>query len=188
VRIVDLLSHDVELVRQVTAILIEAFANSPSFAKTPEEAVAEVTESFAERRMSRVALNAKGDAEGWVGGIEQYNGFVYELHPLAVKPSVQRHGTGRALVHDFEEQARKRGAMTVILGTDDEIGGTSLFGVDVYPDVCAHVSSIRNVANHPYEFYKKCGYEIVGLVPDANGFGKPDILMAKRVGLFEGRR
>ena len=29
--------------------------------------------------------------------------------------------------------------------------------------------------------YQKCGFVIVGVVPDANGPGKPDILMAKRV-------
>ena len=28
---------------------------------------------------------------------------------------------------------------------------------------------------------RKLGYEAVGVVPDANGFGRPDLLMAKRV-------
>ncbi|MCA9940912.1 MAG: AAC(6')-Ia family aminoglycoside 6'-N-acetyltransferase, partial [Anaerolineales bacterium] len=27
----------------------------------------------------------------------------------------------------------------------------------------------------------KLGYAIVGVVPDANGWGKPDIIMAKRI-------
>jgi hypothetical protein len=31
------------------------------------------------------------------------------------------------------------------------------------------------------EFYQKLGYVIVGVIPDANGFGKPDIFMAKRL-------
>ncbi len=31
------------------------------------------------------------------------------------------------------------------------------------------------------EFYQKVGYTVVGVVPDANGLGKPDILMAKRI-------
>ncbi len=65
--------------------------------------------------------------------------------------------------------------------TDDEDGLTSLSGVDLYPDVWQHVAAVRNLGGHPYEFYQKCGYVIVGVVPDANGPGKPDILMAKRV-------
>jgi len=32
-----------------------------------------------------------------------------------------------------------------------------------------------------YEFYQKLGFTIVGIIPDANGWGKPDILVAKRV-------
>jgi GNAT superfamily N-acetyltransferase len=187
VNIIDLFPGDDRLAQQVAALLLEAFAFSPSYAKTLGDALAEVRESLGSRRISRVALDSKGDPQGWIAGIEQYGGVVYELHPLAVKPAMQRLGIGRALVQDFEEQARLRGAMTILLGADDETGGTSLFGVDVYPDVCAHITSIRNLANHPYGFYKKCGYDVVGLVPDANGFGKPDILMAKRVGFLEGR-
>jgi aminoglycoside 6'-N-acetyltransferase I len=34
---------------------------------------------------------------------------------------------------------------------------------------------------HPYEFYQKMGFAIVGVMPDANGIGKPDIYMAKRL-------
>jgi len=33
-----------------------------------------------------------------------------------------------------------------------------------------------------YEFYQKLGFVIVGVMPDANSFGKPDIYLAKRVG------
>jgi aminoglycoside 6'-N-acetyltransferase I len=90
------------------------------------------------------------------------------------------------IVSDFEEQARAAGALTVMLGTDDEFRGTSLYGEDLYPDIAARISSITNVDNHPFEFYQKCGYVIIGLVPDANGFGRPDIIMGKRVG--DGRK
>lgn len=181
IRIVDLQSTDEKIISQVADILVAAFAHIPGYLKTRAAALGEIRESFAPRRISRVALDQAGDALGWVGGIPQYDGNVYELHPLAVKPSEQRRGIGRALVCDLEVQARQCGAITVTLGTDDEFGATTLFGQDVYPNPLAHLAAIQNLGQHPYEFYQKCGYAIVGIVPDANGFGKPDILMAKRV-------
>jgi predicted N-acetyltransferase YhbS len=182
----DLLPDDKQHLDQVAAILVEAFRHIPEAWPDLESARAEVNQSFAPGRISRVALDEDGNAVGWVGGIPQYDGNVFELHPLAVKPNWQRRGIGRALVADLEAQVCARGAITVVLGTDDDFAGTNLFGRDLYPDIAAQIVGIKNVNNHPYEFYQKCGYVIYGLVPDANGFGKPDILMAKRVG--EGRR
>jgi aminoglycoside 6'-N-acetyltransferase I len=181
-QIIDLAPNNENSIDQIADILVAAFAHIPGYVKTRQAALAEIRESFAPKRISRVALDDANNALGWVGGIEQYDGNVYELHPLAVKPSAQRRGIGRALVRDLEEQVRRRGAITVMLGTDDEFGATTLFGQEVYPDPLAHLAAIRNIGNHPYEFYQKCGFVIVGMVPDANGFGKPDILMAKRVG------
>ena len=180
--IVELTPGDEQIISQVAEILVAAFAHIPGYLKTREAAIQEIRESFAPNRISRVALDENGNALGWVGGIEQYDGNVYELHPLAVKPSEQRRGIGRALVRDLEAQARQRGAVTIMLGTDDEFGATTLFGQNVYPNPLAHLAVIQNLGQHPYEFYQKCGFALVGIVPDANGFGKPDILMAKRVG------
>jgi aminoglycoside 6'-N-acetyltransferase I len=180
VTIVDLRPDQEETIRQVAELLREAFAHIPDWIQTPESAQAEVRESFGPNRISRVALQA-GAAIGWVGGIEQYDGNAYELHPLAVKPTHQRHGVGTALVYDLEVQARRRGATTVYLGSDDEFGGTTLYGQDLYPNVLEHIAKIRNLRDHPYTFYEKCGYVIVGVLPDVNGFGKPDIYMAKRI-------
>jgi aminoglycoside 6'-N-acetyltransferase I len=56
---------------------------------------------------------------------------------------------------------------------------TTLAGVNLYPDVWEHVAQIKNLRGHPYEFYQKLGFVIVGVLPDANGPGKPDIYMAK---------
>ena len=64
---------------------------------------------------------------------------------------------------------------------DDEDNRTSVGGVDLYPNVLEHLANIKNLHRHPYEFYQKLGYVIVGIIPDANGKGKPDIFMAKRV-------
>jgi aminoglycoside 6'-N-acetyltransferase I len=68
-----------------------------------------------------------------------------------------------------------------MLGTDDEQGGTTLAGISLFPNVLEQLAHIQNLHRHPYEFYQKLGYVIVGVVPDANGPGKPDILMAKSV-------
>ena len=66
-------------------------------------------------------------------------------------------------------------------GDDDENGETSLSGIDLYADISGAIRNIRNVKGHPYEFYMKLGFRIVGVMPDANGRGKPDIFLAKRV-------
>jgi aminoglycoside 6'-N-acetyltransferase I len=67
----------------------------------------------------------------------------------------------------------------MMLGTDDVTGQTTLANVNLLPNVWEHIARIRNLRRHPYEFYQKLGYAIIGAVPDANGPGKPDILMAK---------
>jgi aminoglycoside 6'-N-acetyltransferase I len=99
-----------------------------------------------------------------------------------VQPSAQGQGIGRALVLDFEEQVRATEALTITLGSDDEDGMTSLSNVDLYENLWEKVSKIRNLKNHPFEFYQKLGYVITGVVIDANGVGKPDILMSKSIG------
>jgi aminoglycoside 6'-N-acetyltransferase I len=116
-----------------------------------------------------------------IGGISQYDGLVWELHPLAVQPKLQGKGIGRMLVEDFEMQVHLRGGLTVTLGSDDEDSMTSLSDVDLYENFWDKVRSIRNLKHHPFEFYQKMGYIISGVVPDANGIGKPDIIMSKRI-------
>lgn len=174
-----------DLSQQVAELLLEAFREHwPEAWPTREAALQEVRESFGPDRISRVAVASDGTVLGWIAGQEQYQGHAWELHPLVVQPGHQLRGIGTALVRDFETQVRARGAMTIWLGTDDEDKLTSLGGVDLYPDVLERASTIRNLRNHPYRFYLKLGYVIVGVLPDANGPGKPDILMAKRVGTF----
>ncbi len=181
-RIVDLRPEDESVIRQVAALLVAGFAEHwPDAWPTLEAALEEVRESFGAGRISRVALVEWGAALGWVGGISQYRGRVWELHPLVVDVARQGQGIGRALVADFEAQVRSRGGLTITLGSDDEVGLTTLSGVNLYPNVWEHVARIQNPGRHPYEFYQKQGFVIIGVVPDANGLGKPDILMAKSV-------
>jgi len=53
--------------------------------------------------------------------------------------------------------------------------------VNLYENLWEKIRDIRNLKHHPFEFYQKLGYVVTGVVPDANGLGKPDILMAKRL-------
>ena len=179
-RIVDLRLDDEGAIQQVAAILVESFATDwPDAWPDLESALEEVRESFADGRISRVARDEDGTILGWIGGIGQYRGRVWELHPLVVRAGEQGRGIGRALVTDLEVCVRERGGLTITLGTDDENELTTLSGVDLFPEVWRHVAQIQNLKRHPFEFYQKQGYRIVGVIPDANGLGKPDILMAK---------
>ncbi len=181
-RIIDLQPENDEAIRQAAALLVEGFKEHwPNAWPDLDAALIEVHEMLAPGRICRVAVDGDGTVMGWIGGIEQYRGNVWELHPLVVRPDHQGNGIGRALVTDLEEQVRARGAITITLGTDDEDNMTTLSGIDLYPNVREHLANIRNLRGHPYEFYMKLGYVITGVIPDANGLGKPDILMSKRV-------
>ena len=129
------------------------------------------------RRISAVAV-ADDTAIGWVAGFETYS-HAFELHPIVVRPDCQHQGVGRALLQTFEQAARVFGALTVYLGADDHICATSLGGAPLFPDVLRRAQGIRNLQHHQYEFYQRCGYEIVGVLPDASGPGQPDIWLAK---------
>lgn len=163
-------------------LLIDGFKDTGSVDWTTlESALDEVRESLGEDRISRIALDAHDNVLGWIGGISEYGGNVWELHPLVVQRDYRGKGIGRALVEDFEKQVKIRGGRTISLGTDDENNRTNLGGIDLYPDVLNHLSTIKNLHGHPFEFYQKLGFVITGVIPDANGFGKPDIFMTKRV-------
>ena len=179
--ILDLAPDDEETIGQAATLLVEGFEdNWPDAWPTEEDALQEVREALGEGRICRVALGEDGAVLGWIGGIPSYEGKVWELHPLVVRTDLRRRGIGRALVADLEARVGERGALTLWLGTDDDTGMTTLSGVDLYPDVLGHLANLENLRGHPYEFYLKLGFSIIGVMPDANGWGKPDIYMAKR--------
>jgi aminoglycoside 6'-N-acetyltransferase I len=181
-KIITLAPTDNHLISEAAQLLVDAFREHwPEAWPTLEEGMKEVHEMLEKERICRVALDESGNLQGIIGGIPNYDGHVWELHPLAVRPSLQGQGIGRALVEDFEAQVRSRGALTITLGSDDEDNMTSLSQVNLYENLWDKVRDIRNLKNHPFKFYQKMGYIITGVVIDANGVGKPDILMSKRV-------
>ena len=180
--IVDLTPQNMAVIEQTAKLLMDGFRHRnsrgwPAF----DEAMAEVRDSLSQDRISRVAVNDQREVLGWIGGIERYGGSVWELHPLVVREDCRGRGLGRRLVEGFERQVAQRGGHTIYLGADDEDNSTTIGGVDLYPDALEKLRAIRNRGSHPLDFYLKSGFHIVGVIPDANGFGKPDILMAKRV-------
>jgi len=173
---------DEYLIHQAAQLLVDAFREHwPEAWSTLEDATKEIYEMLEAERICRIAVDEQGNLLGIIGGIPQYDGNVWELHPLAVQPNMQGKGIGRALIEDFEEQVRQHGGLTITLGSDDEDDMTSLSNVDLYENTWEKIQNIRNLKGHPFEFYQKMGYVITGIVPEANGTGKPDIIMSKRV-------
>lgn len=118
---------------------------------------------------------------GWCGARPQYGVTGWELHPIVVASNVRKKGIGSFLLQGLEKEVIRRGGIVMYLGTDDENGRSSLSNCDLYDNLYDRIKNVKNIQNHPFEFYKKCGYTVVGVIPDANGFGRPDIIMAKRL-------
>jgi aminoglycoside 6'-N-acetyltransferase I len=182
IHIVDLDANDAAIVEQAAALLVEGFREHWVDAwPNRESALQEVRECAVPDYICRAALDEDRTLLGWIGGRPEYDGNVLELHPMVVRSDRRHGGIGRALVADLEAQVRARGGLTVMLGTDDEADMTSLGGADLYTNLWEQIAHIRNLKGHPYEFYQKCGYTIIGVMPDANGRGKPDIYMSKKI-------
>ncbi len=145
-----------------------------------EDSMKEMKEILSEERIAFMAVE-NDKLMGFIGGIPQYNKTGWELHPLVVDGSTRSKGVGSKLVDALEKEIINRGGMMIYLGTDDERFETSLSDGDLFENTYEKIRNIKNYHNHPYEFYEKIGYKIVGVLPDANGPGKPDIIMAKRL-------
>jgi aminoglycoside 6'-N-acetyltransferase I len=99
-----------------------------------------------------------------------------------VDAACQGRGLGRKLMAAVEAAAWQQGIRGILLGTDDETSATSLSQVELGPhNLLDAMQNVRNLKQHPYAFYERCGYTIVGVVPDASGSRKPDIWMWKRL-------
>ncbi len=167
--------------QRAAELLVTGFAvHWPNAWPDMESALSDVRDLLQPENIVLAAVSHRdNELMGWIGGLPEYDGHVLELHPLVVAPEHQGHGIGRALVMALEAEARRANYVTITLGTDDEDHMTSLGGVQLLPDVWAHIANIQNYKRHPYAFYQKLGFVITGVVPDANGQGKPDILMSK---------
>jgi len=155
---------------------------------TLAEAISEVNERLDTIERDGVGESAffaaveNGGVVGWCGILPHYNGRVYELHPLVVRRDQQRKGIGAALMKNIENTARERGGLTLWVTADDERPGgeTSFANVDLYDNLPERILEF-DPGVHQAAFYMKLGYKIIGVMPEANGIGKPDIFLAKRL-------
>jgi aminoglycoside 6'-N-acetyltransferase I len=182
VYVVPLGEADASTREAAARLLVEEFREHwPEAWPTLASAEAEVALALAPEKVALAAVTPEGGLLGWIGGQPMYDGAVWELHPLVVARAAQGRGVGRRLVAALEKELSTRGALTLWLGTDDCAELTSLGGVDLYPDVVAKLATVDSRKDHPFGFYRALGFSLAGVVPDANGWGKPDILMAKRI-------
>jgi len=175
--IVDLATQPEAVLHQAATLLVDHFDEPRGWsdlATAREEVTRVLGDGFARAMLEGTTLL------GWVGGLPEYLGRVWELHPIVVRRQDRRRGFGRALVDAFESEARNRGALTATLGTDDDSGMTSLADVDLYSNLPRHIAELRDLGRgHPFLFYRKLGFVVTGVMPDANGPGRPDIYMSK---------
>lgn len=158
---------------QGVELLKEAFPES--YKECADE---EIKKMLAVERVLIVALD-NDRLIGFVGAIPQYGTTAWELHPLVVEKEHRLNGIGTRLCYELERVLKEKGCLTIYLGSDDENESTTLSNTNLFEGTFDKIDNIKNIKNHPFEFYQKIGYKIVGVIPDANGLGKPDIWMAK---------
>lgn len=156
-----------------------ARAPNPGWLPTLEDAREEVRDALEEGKHGRV-LVIDGRPVAWVSIMPMW-GRVWELHPLLVAVDHHGRGYGRRLVAEAERLAAELGALTLWVGTSDEIGATSLANCDLYQDPISALAGLEIHTPHAVGFWLRLGYRLVGVVPDAEGPGKPSISLAKRV-------
>lgn len=173
------LSEQPSLHTEAASVLMDAFLAKGNTAWPDLERARQTLDECIAAPNLCLGLLANGTLAGWVGLRPMYD-KTWELHPLVVAPGQQSQGVGRALMQALEQRARAMGLIGIVLGSDDEFFETSLSQVDINgSNALVEMQRLSNVNHHPFEFYQKCGYSVVGIIPNANGKNKPDIWMWK---------
>lgn len=146
---------------------------------TLADAMEEIDELRGKRESLLLCAVEENEIVGWAGLLPEY-GKLFELHPLVVRHDWQRKGIGTALLHEIMRAAREKGGLTLLAGAGDETGETSFANVDLYEDLPGKLAAFEP-GTHQSAFYMQHGFTVVGVVPDVNGIGRPDIQMAIRL-------
>ena len=167
------------MVERLAEITFAAFKeNAPEWLPTLDLARQQITSAASLGRLGRVIL-AQDQIAGWVGIVKGRR--IWEIHPIAIAIDQQYQGLGHILVEDVARLAKTAGALTLFASTSDEVGTTNLFGQNIYADPASAIKGIRATGRNPFEFWQHAGFTVVGLMPDAEGIGKPAIHLARRL-------
>ncbi|HNZ78129.1 MAG TPA: GNAT family N-acetyltransferase [Bacilli bacterium] len=164
-----------QYIEEATKLILDNF-----YLTNKDDVKEEVLRCLSEERVAFAAV-IDDHLIGFIGAIPQYANTGWELHPLLVSKAYRFQGIGTLLVRAVEKEIALRGGVMIYLGSDDVEDKTTLSNTDLYQNTYTKIENIKNLSKHPYEFYEKLGYKIVGVIPDANGIGKPDIIMAKQI-------
>src|SRR3954465_10824831 len=96
-RIINLTSSDTPLIQQAAQLLVDGFAEHwPDAWPTLDEAIETVHEALADDHICRIMVDENSNVLGWIGGLPEYDGLVWELHPMVVRADLRGHDIGRA--------------------------------------------------------------------------------------------
>lgn len=169
--------HEID---EVATVLHSGFADRSPAWPTVADARAEVVEYSTASQVSLVA-ELEHQIVGWISATPQYKQYGWELHPIVVAPQYQRRGVGTALINHLCDALQSRQATVLYAWSDDETMSTSLGGVNLYQQPLQHLSSFHPSSRHAGGFYLAQQFVLCGVIPDANGTGKPDILFARHI-------
>ena len=157
---------------QAAKILLESMQDAEMWPDLDKDGAMEtVNESINDENIC-IGIKANDELIGWVTLTPMYE-KTWELHPLAISPKYKNKGYGKILMEELEKLAREKGIIGIWLSSGDETNKTSLSEVEITEkNIFEEIKNIKNLKKHPYEFYIKCGYIIIGIVPNAYGSKK----------------
>jgi aminoglycoside 6'-N-acetyltransferase I len=180
------INESIDTIEQAVRIMLESFPDDEMWPDLNEKKALEtVTNSLDEKNIC-IGLKVGNELAGWVclspmyGKIE--NEETWNLQPLAVSTKFKGRGFGKILMNEVERLAREKNIIGILLSSGDEADKTSLSDREISGEnVIEEIKNIKNYKNHPYEFYQKCGYSIIGIVPNGYGLRRTDIWLWKDI-------
>jgi aminoglycoside 6'-N-acetyltransferase I len=175
------INESAETMFNAAKILLESMPDANMWPDLNEEIALETVEEGITGENICIGIKVNDQLIGWAGLMPMYKN-TWELHPMAILPNFQGKGYGKILLNKLEVIAQEKGIIGIFAGSDDETNKTSLSEIEITKDnIFEEIKKKKNHKNHPYEFYIKCGYSIIGIIPNANGPKKPDILLWKDI-------